>query len=80
MELPTIPASRVTGMASHFARRLAAELEDVNRKYPIAKGLEQENYETIAQAYADANPANAVPVFERLFLSYMASRYVIVPD
>lgn len=80
MEFPTITASRATGMASHFAQMLAAELEDVNRKYPVAKGLEQEAYEAIAQTYADANPANAAPVFERLFLSYMASRYVIVPD
>jgi hypothetical protein len=83
MDLPTIPASHAADLASRFAQTLAEKLDDINRQYPTAS-LGSEFEDIMAQAHAGTlpgpTPADAIPTFERLFLLFIASRYVIVPD
>jgi hypothetical protein len=83
MELPIMTISELTDRASAFAGNLATRLEDVNAKYSIADMTpeEQEIFaKTIRSMSHDQAPSHFIPVFERLFFAYMASRYVIVPD
>ena len=83
MDLPTIGATQATELASRFAQTLAEKLDDINRQYPTAN-LEPEFQDIIDQARAGTlpgpTPADSIPTFERLFLLFIASRYVIVPD
>jgi hypothetical protein len=80
---PTITASRATDLASRLARQLAASLDDINRQYPVAN-LGPEFQDIIDHARAGTlpgpTPTDAIPTVERLFLAFLASRYVIVPD
>jgi hypothetical protein len=81
--LPTITAGQVAELASRFARQLADRLGDINRQHPAAE-LDPEFQDIIDQARARTlrgpTPAEAIPTFERLFLAFIASRYMIVPD
>jgi hypothetical protein len=83
MDLPTMNASRATDLASRFARQLAASLDDINRQYPTAH-LDPAFQDIIDQARAGTlpgpTPTDSIPTFERLFLLFIASRYIIVPD
>jgi hypothetical protein len=84
MKLQTITAGRAIELAAGLAHQLAGELDGVNQKYPGASGLGQESHDILTQAHAGTlpgpTPSDSVPVFERLFLTYIASKYVIVPD
>jgi hypothetical protein len=82
-ELPTIRASELAGKAATFAHELAAELDALNLEYPTAE-MSPRDKETLEKTF-NGNvpgpvPQQFIPVFERLFFAYMASRYVIVPD
>ena len=83
MELPTMNASHATALASRLAYQLAREIDNINMKYPAAE-LDPEFQDIVIQAHAGTlpgpTPADAIPTFERLFLAFIASRYVIVPD
>jgi hypothetical protein len=84
MDPQTITAGRAIEVAANLARQLAGELDGVNQKYPSARGLGQESHDILMHAYAGTlpglTPSDSAPVFERLFLMYIASKYVIVPD
>jgi len=82
-ELPTIRASELTSKAASFASDLAGQLDALNQKYPTAE-LDPQEKEFLEKAFSGnipgPEPKQLIPVFERLFFAYMASRYVIVPD
>jgi hypothetical protein len=81
--LPTIRISEVTRRAAEFARNLVAKLEAINEAYPVAhlSPTDQKIFEELSRGKPiGPAPSELVPVFERLFFAYMASRYVIVPD
>jgi hypothetical protein len=82
-ELPTIRASELMSRAANFARDFAARLDALNEEYPTAE-MSQKDKEFLEKTLGDRDlgpaPHRFIPVFERLFLTYMASRYVIVPD
>jgi hypothetical protein len=82
-ELPTIRASELAEKATMFAHELAAELDALNEQYPTAV-LSPKDKETLEKNFKGNVPGPApqqfIPVFKRLFFTYMASRYVIVPD
>jgi hypothetical protein len=84
MELQTIPAGRAIELAADLADHLAKELEGVNQKYPGPGRLAEASHDLLMWAYSRAQdgptPSDSVPVFKRLFLTYIASKYVIVPD
>jgi hypothetical protein len=82
-ELPSIRASELTGKATTFAYELAAELDALNQQYPTAEMSPKEKEfleKTFGGNIPGPVPQQFIPVFERLFFAYMASRYVIVPD
>jgi hypothetical protein len=82
-ELPTIRASELAGKATIFANEFAAQLDALNQEYPTADLIPKDK-ETLAKNFGGKipgpEPKQFIPVFERLFFAYMASRYVIVPD
>jgi hypothetical protein len=82
-ELPTIRVSELTGKAAAFAHELATELDALNQEHPTAEmGPKEKEFleKTFGGNIPGPIPQQFIPVFERLFLAYMASRYVIVPD
>ena len=82
-ELPVIRTSELVDKAASFARDLAAQLDMLNQQYPTAEMSSKEK-EALKKALGDRDlspdPQQFTPVFERLFLAYMASRFVVVPD
>jgi hypothetical protein len=82
-ELPTITASDLASRALSFARDLATRLDALNQAYPTAvlSAPDQAYLEhTCGSTVPGPVPQQYVPVFEELFIAYMASRYVIMPD
>jgi len=82
-ELPTIRVSELVSKAASFANDLAAQLDALNQEYPTAEMSPKEKEfleKTFGGNIPGPEPKRFIPVFERLFLNYMASRYVIVPD
>jgi hypothetical protein len=82
-ELPTIRASELASKAASFASDLAAQLDALNQEYPTAE-MSPKDKEFLEKTFGGNIPGPVpqqfIPVFERLFFAYMASRYVIVPD
>jgi len=82
-QIPTITVSEVAGRAEAYAKSLASNLESLNAKFFHAV-LDERNQEIFQKFSGNMDlepmPAQFIPVFERLFFTYMASRYIIVPD
>jgi hypothetical protein len=76
-----IRASELVDKAASFAHDLVAQLDMLNQEYPTAEMSPKEK-ETLKKASNDLGPApqQFTSVFERLFLNYMASRFVVIPD
>jgi hypothetical protein len=82
-ELPVIRTSELVDKATSFARDLINQLDALNQEYPTAE-MSQKEKEVVKKALGDRDvgpvPQQFTSVFERLFLAYMASRFVVVPD
>jgi hypothetical protein len=82
-ELPTIRASELVSKAASFASDLAGQLDALNQKYPTAD-LDPQEKEFLEKNFSGnlpgPEPKQFIPVFERLFFTYMASRFVVIPD
>src|SRR5262245_19267631 len=81
-ELPTITASELMNRAASFARVLVSTLDTLDEQYPNAEmsPKEKETLKKLSISDFGPSPQQFTPVFERLFLTHMASRFVIVPD
>ena len=83
LELPTIKASELVDKAASFACELAAQLDALNQEHPTAEMSPKEKEvleKTFGGNIPGPFPQQFIPAFQRLFFTYMASRYVIVPD
>ena len=80
--LPTIGASEIVNRAASFARVITATLDKLDEKYPTAEmnPKEKEMLKNISISDFGPAPQQFTSVFERLFLNYMASRFVVIPD
>jgi hypothetical protein len=82
-ELPMIRASELMDKAASFAGDLVAQLDVLNQEHPTAEMSPKEK-ETLKKASVGQvlvpEPQQFTQVFERLFLNYMASRFVVIPD
>jgi hypothetical protein len=82
-ELPTIRASELAGKAITFAHELVAKLDALNEEHPTAEmsPIDKESLEkTFGGNISGPAPHQFIPIFERLFFTYMASRFVVIPD
>jgi hypothetical protein len=82
-QIPTIRVSEVAARAEGYAKSLASNLEGLNVQFshPVLDTHGQEIFQKISgNMDLEPMPAQFIPVFERLFFTYMASRYIIIPD
>lgn len=81
--LPTMKASELTEKATNFAKDLAERLEDFNREHPEPE-ISEEEWSYIREQFGGKipgpTPTELIPTFEEIFCSYIASRYVIIPE
>jgi len=78
MPFPAVHASDAQTQAQHFAQALVAALDQINATYD-ASGIPLTAAQEVA-LLAFPQPGDRVRDFEAVYLSYLASHAVIVPD
>jgi len=79
---PIMKADELHDKAAQFAQDLVARLEKINEQHPIPS-LSEDEQKFISTQYGNKipgpSPRDYQNVFEQLFCSYIAARYIIVP-
>ena len=79
---PIMEAAELYDKAAQFAKDLVSRLEQINEQHPMPR-LSEDEKKVISTRYGEKipgpSPQDSQSSFERLFCSYIASRYIIVP-
>ena len=81
---PGMTATDLASRASNYARLMAKELEDFNKKYPYPEEMLKKNREEDRRKYnanfVSPSPEQLIPTFERFFCFTMASHKSIIRE